>query len=156
MRNGTPGSARSSEEEEFFDALQRLLRAYQFRDREQVFRCGISATACYALEHIVRAGPVTVKELATALRLDKSTASRVAASLQDGGHVGRTPHATDRRAAWLAATSKGRTLHRRIRKNLMEAQAPLIADLDAATLRKLTAILGALSEGATRTVDGDS
>ncbi len=152
-------SARSEEQasvpaaEIFFDALQDLLRAYQFRDREQPLRCGLSVTACYALEHIVRGGPTTVKELAAALRLDKSTASRVASSLEASGNIARTPHATDKRASWLGATAKGRALHERVRDGLIARQAPLIAHVDEQTLRTMAELLRDLTDGASSTLD---
>lgn len=152
MKTAALTEQRVSERRAFFEAMQQLLRAYQFRDREETLRCGVSVTACYALEHIVRARPVTVKELAAALHLDKSTASRVAASMEADGYIGRTPHATDKRASWLAATSAGRALHDRIRHRLMEEQAPLLAELDAEALRKLTEVVRALSKDAKRSL----
>jgi hypothetical protein len=60
------------------EALSDLVRVYQFRDRDRICCHDVSVTQCYALEALIRRGPITLGELAAELYLDKSTASRVA------------------------------------------------------------------------------
>ena len=62
-------------------ALSELVRVIQFRDRDRACCHDISVSQCYALKAVADGGPLTVNELAGALYLDKSTASRVANGL---------------------------------------------------------------------------
>ena len=63
------------------EALSDLVRVYQFRDRDRICCHDVSVTQCYALEALIRRGPITLGELAAELYLDKSTASRVVGTL---------------------------------------------------------------------------
>jgi MarR family 2-MHQ and catechol resistance regulon transcriptional repressor len=54
---------------------------------------------CHALEALVAKGPVTLNQLAAELYLDKSTASRVVATLERKGYVTKERAARDSRAA---------------------------------------------------------
>src|SRR5262245_24559669 len=79
-----PDLARDTEE--LYDALEDLLRVYQFRDRDRICCFDISVSQCYALEGLVRRGSMTLNDLAAHLYLDKSTASRVIDALERKGH----------------------------------------------------------------------
>ena len=57
------------------EALSDLVRVYQFRDRDRICCHDVSVTQCYALEVLIRRGPVTLGEVAAELYLDKSTAA---------------------------------------------------------------------------------
>jgi len=50
----------------FYEALQALLRVYQFRDRDRACYGDITPHDCYALEAIERAGELLVSRLAAA------------------------------------------------------------------------------------------
>ena len=67
---------------ELHRALTDLIRVYQFRDRRRICCHDISVTQCYALDVLAAQGPVLLRELASALYLDTSTASRVVDSLE--------------------------------------------------------------------------
>ena len=108
------------------EALSELVRVYQFRDRDRICCHDISVTQCYALEALLRRGPSGLNELAAELFLDKSTASRVVASLERKGYVSRAPHPEDGRAIVLTVTPAGRRLHDRIRKDLIGEAKQLI------------------------------
>src|SRR5688572_17109357 len=98
------------------EALSELVRVYQFRDRDRICCHDVSVTQCYAIEALVRRGPSGLNELAAELYLDKSTASRVVATLRRKGYVARAAHPEDGRAIVLSVTASGRRLHDRIRK----------------------------------------
>jgi DNA-binding MarR family transcriptional regulator len=112
------------------EALSELVRVYQFRDRDRICCHDVSVTQCYALEALVRRGPSGLNELAAELYLDKSTASRVVATLERKGYVTRTPHPDDGRAIVLTATPAGRGLHDRIRKDLLNETRALLGDFE--------------------------
>lgn len=134
------------------EALSELVRVYQFRDRDRICCHDISVTQCYALEALLRRGPSSVNDLATELYLDKSTVSRVAATLERKGYLTRTPHPDDRRAVILAVTAAGRRLHDRIRteliaeaRDLMQGFEPEVREGTARLLLKLARAAAARS-----------
>jgi MarR family transcriptional regulator, 2-MHQ and catechol-resistance regulon repressor len=112
------------------DALSELVRVYQFRDRDRICCHDVSVTQCYAIEALLRRGPSGLNELADELYLDKSTASRVVATLERKGYVTRSPHPDDRRAIVLGVTSAGRRLHDRIRTDLVCEAKDLLQDVE--------------------------
>lgn len=127
-------------------ALAALVRLYQFRDRDRICCHDVSVTQCHALEVLVEQGAQRAQSLSAALRLDKSTTTRVVDALVRKGYAERSPELDDRRAVSLRATAAGRRLYRRINDELVADQAALLADVDPdvrrATLeviRRLTA-----------------
>jgi MarR family transcriptional regulator, 2-MHQ and catechol-resistance regulon repressor len=113
---------------ELHDALAEFIRVYQFRDRDRICCHDVSVTQCYALDALVRRGLATLNELAGELYLDKSTASRVVATLERKGYVARTTHPRDRRAVLLTATAAGKRLVERIVGDLVEEKRRLLAE----------------------------
>ena len=111
-------------------ALNELVRVYQFRDRDRICCHDVSVTQCYAIEALVRRGPSGLNELAAELYLDKSTASRVVATLRRKGYVARAAHPEDGRAVVLSVTPAGRRLHDRIRKDLVAEARELLKDVE--------------------------
>jgi DNA-binding MarR family transcriptional regulator len=137
---------RDSEAADFYDALSEFIRIYQFRDRDRIFCHGISVTQCYALEVLVKDGPLTLNELASRLYLDKSTVSRVVATLENKELIQRKTHADDRRAVHLDVTSGGQELYAGIRwdiekrdQKLLDGFPPVVRRGMIELLRRLTA-----------------
>ena len=112
------------------EALSELVRVYQFRDRDRICCHDISVTQCYALEALLRRGPSGLNELAAELYLDKSTASRVIATLERKGYVSRASHPQDKRAIVLKVTAAGKRLHDRIRTDLIAQTRDLLEDFE--------------------------
>ena len=113
---------------ELQEALAEFIRVYQFRDRDRICCHDVSVTQCYALDALMRRGLATLNELAAELCLDKSTASRVVATLERKGYVARTAHPRDRRAVLLTATAAGKRLVERILDDLVEEKKHLLAE----------------------------
>jgi MarR family transcriptional regulator, 2-MHQ and catechol-resistance regulon repressor len=111
-------------------ALSELVRVYQFRDRDRICCHDISVTQCYALEALLRRGPSGLNELAAELYLDKSTASRVVATLERKKYVTRERHPDDGRAVVLSASPAGRRLYERIRTDLVAETRDLLQDFE--------------------------
>jgi MarR family transcriptional regulator, 2-MHQ and catechol-resistance regulon repressor len=127
----TPAKARlDADAAALHEALGELVRVYQFRDRDRICCHDISVTQCYALEALVRRGPSGLNDLAAELYLDKSTASRVVATLERKRYVSRSPHPDDKRAIVLSVTSAGRRLHDRIRTDLIAEARDLLQDFE--------------------------
>src|SRR5262245_3334698 len=120
--------ALAQDTEDLYDALEDLLRVYQFRDRDRICCFDVSVSQCYALEGLVRRGGMTLNDLAAYLYIDKSTASRVVDALERKGYVARSPHPKDGRAVLLEATSAGRELEGKIRESILAEERQLLAD----------------------------
>jgi DNA-binding MarR family transcriptional regulator len=118
------------EAESLYAALAELVRVYQFRDRDRICCHDVSVTQCYAIEALLRRGPSSLNDLAAALFLNKSTASRVVATLERKGYVTRASHPDDRRTLVLSVTAAGRKLHDRIKSDLLAEEARLLEDFE--------------------------
>ena len=117
-------------------ALTDLMRVYQFRDRDAICCYDISTGQCHGLERLANSGPMSLNELAASLYLEKSSASRLVDGLERKGYIMRKPRVDDARYLQLELTHRGRTLHDRIERDLIEERAQVLADLTAAE-RKL-------------------
>ena len=133
-RAGAPsrsGATRlDADAEALHSALGDLVRVYQFRDRDRICCHDVSVTQCYAIEALIRRGPSGLNDLAAELYLEKSTASRVVATLERKGYVTRSAHPEDGRAIVLDVTAAGRRLHDRIRKDLVHEARELLRDFE--------------------------
>lgn len=136
-------------------ALSHLVRVYQYRDRDRICCHDVSVTQCHALEILVERGPLRSMALADALRLDKSTTSRVVDALVRKGYVEKAVDADDARALSLRATRRGRGLCERITADLVAQQAELLRGLDSEVRAGATEIIRRLARAAeTRFADG--
>src|ERR1051326_7938367 len=90
------------------DALAEFIRVYQLRDRDRICCHDISVTQCWAIDALLRRDLATLNELAAELCLDKSTASRVVATLERKGYGGRAPAPHPARAAGAGPPSPPR------------------------------------------------
>ena len=111
-------------------AVSDLVRVYQFRDRDRICCHDISVTQCYALEAVTEHGPLRLGALAERMCLDKSTTSRVVATLVRKGYLSQCPDAADARATTIAVTTTGRQLYARITRDLVAQQHDVLQDLD--------------------------
>ena len=76
------------------------------------------------------AGPSALNELAAELYLDKSTASRVVATLERKRYVSRTSHPDDGRAVVLTVTAGRTPPLRRIKRSLLDEEKELLRDFE--------------------------
>jgi MarR family 2-MHQ and catechol resistance regulon transcriptional repressor len=148
----TSDPALARDTEELYDALEDLLRVYQFRDRDRICCFDVSVSQCYALEGLVRQGGMTLNDLAAYLYLDKSTASRVVDALERKGYVVRLPHPKDRRAVLLEATPSGRELEGKIRESILAEERQLLADFTPEVRQAMTLLIRRLARAASASV----
>jgi MarR family transcriptional regulator, 2-MHQ and catechol-resistance regulon repressor len=129
-------------------AIADLVRVYQFRDRDCICCHDISVTQCYALETLVEHGSMRLSALAERLFLDKSTTSRVVATLVKKKYVEQSADARDGRATTLSATRQGRNLCARITDDLVDQQKQLLQDLDPEIRSGVVQVLRRLAQAA--------
>ncbi len=103
-----------------------------------------------ALAAIGRHGPLTPSELAEIERIQRPTATRVLALLEQAGLIERQRDPLDGRSALVSATPAGRALLRRLRTRKTAYLGRLMRDLEPGELRTLdeaAVILERLLEG---------
>jgi len=143
-----PESPLHRDARELHAALAHLVRIYQFRDRDKICCHDISVTQSYALEVLAERGPQRSQVLAEALKLDKSTVTRVVDALVRKGYAERSADADDARAVSLRITRSGRSLYERINSDLIEQQAGLLRDLDPELRAGATDLIRRLGQAA--------
>lgn len=140
--------------EALHEAVSALVRIYQYRDRDRICCHDISVTQCHALEALAEQGALRSQALATHLRLDKSTTTRVIDALVRKNYVSRRPDPDDARAVQLEISASGTALYVRIRAELVAQQAQLLADLDPAARRAAIGVIQRLAQAARQRFDG--
>ena len=119
----------SQDAEDLYEALNQLVRVYQFRDRDRICCYDVSVTQCYAVETLVKKGAMRLQVLAEEMFLDKSTASRVIDALERKGYVSRVEAPEDRSAVRVQATPAGIEVYERIRADLFAEERAMISDM---------------------------
>jgi len=128
------------------EAMSDLIRVLQHRDRERSCCYDLSVSQCQALQAIVRDGPLTVNELSDRLILEKSTVSRLAASLLEKALVRKRAPESDGRVVILQVTEAGLRLSRKIINDLTEEYTSLLEEFDPGVQDAVPRILGRLAE----------
>ena len=122
----------------------RLAVARTARRLRQEAGGALSPTLTAALATVDRHGPLTPSELASRERVQRPTATRLIAKLEEQGLVGRTADPADRRSSLIALTPEGKALLHEVRTRkdafLAERLRRLSAE-DRATLRRAAEIL---------------
>jgi DNA-binding MarR family transcriptional regulator len=122
----------------------RLVVARTARRLRQEADAGLSPSLISALATIDRHGPLTPSELAAHERVQRPTATRLLARLEDAGLVERARDPGDRRSSLISVSAAGRALLRRQRSRKNQYLARRLAALepdDVATLGRAAAIL---------------
>src|SRR4051794_12181186 len=122
----------------------RLVVARTARRLRQEAGADLSPSQSSALAVIDRHGPMTPSELAAHERVQRPTATRVLARLEERGLAARPAAPAARRSSLISASAAGRTLLRRQRSRKNQFLARRLAALDAdevATLERAAAIL---------------
>ena len=133
--SGARAKDRERAARELYRALRALARSNRERESEQLCGHEITRTECHALEALSEGGvegdggPMTVNQIASELRLDKSTASRVAQALEQKGLAARTGHPVDGRSLQIGVTARGRRLHARVLSESIACYAALLEDV---------------------------
>ena len=107
----------------------------------------VSASEARALIELASARGIAQGELASVLQLDKSTVSRLAASLERKGWVRRGRDEDNQRYVRLYLTSQGADVAARVWRTWLSRQARILAGLSADERAGLTAGLRGLIRG---------
>jgi len=133
---------------ELYDAATAFIRIYQFRDRNQALRLGLTVVQAYALDILLSRDGQRLTGLADALQLDKSTTSRIVAGMKRHGLVEWSRPEHDRRALWIVASAEGKRRYERLRRAIVRENARLLASYGPAARRAVIKILRRLVQRA--------
>jgi MarR family transcriptional regulator, 2-MHQ and catechol-resistance regulon repressor len=130
----------------FDDALWRLIRVIQFRDRDRICCAGLTVSQGHALQLIAQTPGMRLVDLAARLHLDKSTATRVVAALVELGYVRRSADPADGRAVVLSFTARGRRAHADLRALLAREHEEVLTELSTRDRAQVTGVLMRISD----------
>jgi DNA-binding MarR family transcriptional regulator len=105
---------------------------------------GLSPTMQAALATIERHGPLTPSELAARERIQRPTATRLVARLEEDGLIARTADPVDRRSFLIALTPEGEALLREVRTRkdaFLAERLRRLSPEDRATLNRAADLL---------------
>jgi DNA-binding MarR family transcriptional regulator len=117
MERHAPTAAGRAAEVDLQERMIALIRAFGLHKPDET-TCGnpVSVAEAHALMELSRAETLVQKELASRLRLEKSTVSRLVGLLEGRGWVERSRSPEDGRAVELRLTGAGRKMAERIAK----------------------------------------
>lgn len=134
--------------EALYEAVNQLIRVHQFRDRDYICSHDVSVAQCYALETLVKRGPLRLQALADEMYLDKSTTSRVVDSLLRKEYVLKLLDPADQRAIQLSLTPAGEALYHTIHQDLILEEALLIKDVSPEVIDGTLTLIQQLTKAA--------
>jgi DNA-binding MarR family transcriptional regulator len=115
----------------------RVVIARTARRLRQESGVDLSPSLTAALGSIERRGPITPSELAAVERIQRPTATRVIARLEDAGLVTRAADPADGRSSLVSITGEGEALLERLRANKDAYLARRLETLDPEELAVL-------------------
>jgi DNA-binding MarR family transcriptional regulator len=148
MASGIGSAGLGRDAAALYEAATAFIRIYQFRDRDQALKYGLTVVQAYTLDILISTGGEGVTGLALALRLDKSTTSRVISGMARHGLVEWSRPARDRRAKQIVASAEGRRRYQRLRRAIVRDNARLLASYPPAARRGAITILWQLVQRA--------
>lgn len=143
-----PTSSVHSDAAALFEAATAFIRVYQFRGRDQALRFGLTVAQAYALDILRSSGGSSLTGLAQALRLDKSTASRMVSGMSRHGLVEWSRPDDDRRGKQIVASAEGTRRYERLRRAVVRENERLLASYTRAERRAVITALRQLAQRA--------
>ena len=110
-----------------YDAATAFIRTYQFRSRDQALKHDLTVAQAYTLDVLLTCGGTSLNGVAQALRLDKSTTSRIVAGMERSGLVEWSRPDHDQRAKQIVASREGRRRYGRLRRAIVRDNVGLLA-----------------------------
>jgi DNA-binding MarR family transcriptional regulator len=109
--------------------VQKLVRAIQLLERDQIKVQGFTTSQCYALLELNKAGNLTMNELSEKMNLNTSTMTRIMDNLVRDKYVIRDKDESDRRIVVVSLTDKGREATLKLNNTVTEYYRKIIANI---------------------------
>ena len=134
--------------------LRRLSSSQALRERIRGDGPELDLGQADALAALVQLGPTRMGDLAEALRVDASTATRAVDKLVEAGLARRDRHTDDRRVVVIEPTQAGVALHERWKVRAREVMGGILAGLPARDRERLAELMEQLVTAADRYLSG--
>jgi DNA-binding MarR family transcriptional regulator len=115
--------------QQFHSLIIKLIKKYQFRDRNEVTSWGISVSQCYVLETLHFNGALTVNNLADQMHLTISTITRLIDQLEGKKMVKREQDKNDLRVRLIKLTAKGEKVFLKSWENVFESEKNIFKNI---------------------------
>jgi len=122
-------------------AWRQLRRGGSMLELRQLMYGALDVAQGDALDAIIELGPVRMGDLATALKVDASTATRTVARLADAGLVTRLEGKIDRRVVVIKATPKGRRRQAQMVQTATDALTEILGAFEPDEVRHLATLM---------------
>ncbi len=107
-------------------------------------RFGISIPEWRVVANVAAHDALSLREVSRLTHLDKATASRAVARLEDHGFLAKRTNPADRRLVELSLTRKGRRLFKQIVPLALSFEAELVGDLSVDDVAQLHGLIARL------------
>ncbi len=107
-------------------------------------RFGISIPEWRVIAHVSAHDALSLREVSQLTHLDKATASRAVARLEEHGFLAKRTNPADRRLVELSLTRKGRRLFKQIEPLALAFEADLVGDLSVKDVAQLHGLIARL------------
>ncbi|HEX3076671.1 MAG TPA: MarR family transcriptional regulator [Lachnospiraceae bacterium] len=87
--------------------MQKLVRAVQLFERDQIKAHGFTTTQCYTILELYKTASLTMNELSDRMNLNSSTMTRILDNLVRDSYIARSKNESDRRIVIVSLTEKG-------------------------------------------------
>ena len=138
------GTRQRKETEVLYRAMMECIRFYQFRDRDQILKHGLTVAQCHILDAL-RSGRMNARDLAAALYLEKSTMSRIIGGMEKKGLIRRIPDPKDGRAALVEATAKGTRRYSQVENDILHQYGETFAGYSRREMLRTSRIIQELT-----------
>lgn len=110
-----------------YDAATAFIRLYQFRSRDAALKYDLTVAQAYTLDVLLACGGTSLNGVAQALRLDKSTTSRIISGMDKSKLIEWSRPDHDQRAKQIVASREGKRRYGRLRRAIVCNNARLLA-----------------------------
>lgn len=88
--------------------MQRLVRALQLFERDQIKAYGFTTSQCYTILELYKSASLTMNELSERMNLNSSTMTRILDNLVRDKYISRDKDESDRRIVVVSLTDTGK------------------------------------------------
>lgn len=109
--------------------IQKLVRAFQLFERDQIKTHGFTTSQCYAMLELYKSGSLTMNELSEKMNLNSSTMTRILDNLVRDKYVLREKDESDRRIVVVGLSYSGRKAAKDLDTAVKEYYKKIIANI---------------------------
>lgn len=109
--------------------IQKLVRAFQLFERDQIKTHGFTTSQCYTILELYKSGSLAMNELSERMNLNSSTMTRILDNLVRDNYISRDKDESDRRIVVVSLTDAGREAAKDLDIAVKEYYKKIIANI---------------------------